>query len=155
MKLITASLLLAALLYAGAYSWADVTGRPHDLSLGNPKGHCINCHDLHQPNLGKGFEHNLKRQNEIAVCYQCHAGTLNNYSSIDKSFPNYTTLYSRYDIRSEFSQQHIHFPDYGMDGEHNKCSQCHNPHGVFNHESTTRRPKLLSAGPDVVTDTDE
>jgi len=146
---------LALWFMAGAPLNADVTGRPHDLTRSNPKGHCLNCHDLHQTGLGQGYAHNLKRANEMAVCYQCHAGALNDYSSIDPSYKNITGLYSHYDIRSEFSQQHIHFPRYGMDGEHNKCSYCHNPHGVFNHASTTRKPKLLSAGPDVVTDTDE
>ncbi|MBI5189818.1 MAG: discoidin domain-containing protein [Nitrospirae bacterium] len=152
------ALLVAALMTAllGAASLnADVTGRPHDLSLTNPRGHCINCHDLHQTGLGEGFAHNLKRANEIAVCYQCHAGTMNDYSSIDPTMPNKTSLYSDYNIRAEFDQTHIHFPTFGMDGEVNRCSYCHNPHGVFNHESTTRKPKLLSAGPDVVTDTDE
>src|SRR5512135_2374793 len=146
--------ILAVLAFA-LPGFANVTGRPHDLSLDNPKGHCINCHDLHQPKLGEGHAHNLKRANEIEVCYQCHAGALNNYSSIDKSMPNFTSLMSRYDIRGEFSQSHIHFPRYGMDGEKNKCSYCHNPHGVFDHTSTTRKPKLLSAGPDRVTDTDD
>ena len=154
-KTTTLWLALLAALALSTPSHANVTGRPHDLSLDNPKGHCINCHDLHQPKLGEGHAHNLKRANEIEVCYQCHAGSLNNYSSIDKSMPNVTSLLSRYDIRGEFSQTHIHFPRYGMDGEKNKCSYCHNPHGVFDHTSTTRKPKLLSAGPDVVTDTDD
>jgi len=134
---------------------SDVTGRPHDLSLDNQQGHCINCHDLHQTGLGAGFAHNLKRANEIAVCYQCHAGAESNYTSIDPSFPNWTVLISSYNIKAEFEQPNIHFALYGMDGEHNKCSHCHNPHGVFDSTSTTRRPKLLSAGPDVVTDTDD
>ena len=148
-------LVIASAVCLSASAGANVTGRPHDLSLDNPKGHCINCHDLHQTKLGEGYAHNLKRSNEIDVCYQCHAGALNSYSSIDKTLPNRTALFSHYDIRSEFNQTHIHFPRYGMDGEHNQCSYCHNPHGVFDHTSTTRKPKLLSAGPDVVTDTDE
>jgi len=153
-RLLTYIAVVAAVML-GSAAFADVTGRPHDLSLSNPKGHCINCHDLHQTKLGAGYAHNLKRANEMEVCYQCHAGTHSNYSSIDPTMPNRTSLISRYDIRSEFEDDHVHFPRYGMDGEHNKCSQCHNPHGVFNHTSTTRKPKLLSAGPDAVTDTDE
>src|SRR5512143_29893 len=138
-KILTAfllSLVFACGVFTVVDAPADVTGRPHDLSLTNEKGHCINCHDLHQTKLGQGFDHNLKRANEIAVCYQCHAGALNSYSSIDPAYPNYTNLYSQYDIRGEFNQAHIHFPRYGMDGEHNKCSYCHNPHGVFNSAST-------------------
>jgi len=151
------AVLIAAGMWLGSGSalHADVAGRPHDLGLDNSRGHCINCHDLHQTGLGEGFEHNLKRANEMEVCYQCHAGAMNDYSSIDPTMPSRTSLYSYYDIRSEFGQSHIHFPRYGMDGEHNKCSQCHNPHGVFDPATTTRKPKLLSAGPDGVTDTDE
>ena len=155
MKIVAAIAVTAAIYALGTPSYADVTGRPHDLGLTNPQGHCLNCHDLHQVELGEGYEHNLKRANEIAVCYQCHAGTLNNYSSIDPSMPDGRSLYSQYDVKGEFSQAHSHFSKYGMDGEHNKCSECHNPHGVFDAASTTRKPKLLSAGPDVVTDTDE
>src|SRR5512135_3428548 len=121
------------LMYAAPAS-ADVTGRPHDLSLTNPKGHCLNCHDLHQVNLGEGYAHNLKRANEMEVCYQCHSGPLDsivNYTTIDPTTPDPTTLYSHYDIRDEFSQPHNHFPRYGLDGEHNRCSLCHNPHGVL------------------------
>ncbi len=147
--------IVAGLALSGTQSMADVTGRPHDLSIDNDEGHCINCHDLHQVNLGEGYPHNLKRGNEIKVCYQCHAGAFSDYSSIDPSLENSASLLSHYDIRAEFSQPHIHFPRYGMDGEINKCSFCHNPHGVFNQGSTTRKPKLLSAGPDAVTDTDE
>lgn len=154
-SVLIAATVLAAFLGLGATSRADVTGRPHDLSLDNPRGHCINCHDLHQTGLGEGYEHNLKRANEIEVCYQCHAGSMSDYSSIDPSFPNHSELLSGYDIRAEFSDTHSHFERYGMDGEHNKCSHCHNPHGVFDPTSTMRLPKLLSAGPDAVTATDE
>jgi len=154
-NIIIAAAVSSVVLLTVCPSRADVTGRPHDLSLDNPRGHCINCHDLHQTGLGEGFAHNLKRANEVAVCYQCHAGALNDYSSIDPSYPNPSELESNYDIRSEFNQTHIHFERYGMDGENNHCSDCHNPHGVFNASSTTRLPKLLSAGPDKVTDTDE
>ena len=147
--------IIAGSVLSGTQVLADVTGRPHDLSIDNEEGHCINCHDLHQVNLGEGYPHNLKRGNEIKVCYQCHAGAFNDYSSIDPSLGSSASLISHYDILAEFNQTHTHFPRFGMEGEINKCSFCHNPHGVFNHESTTRKPKLLSAGPDAVTDTDE
>ena len=149
-------LVLISLAVLGLWSpaHADVTGKPHDLGLGNPKGHCTNCHDLHQVGLGEGFTHNLKRANEMMVCYQCHAGAFNDYTCIDPSYKGTTSLKAHSDIRGEFDLPYSHYPD-GMDGEANKCSHCHDPHGVFDHASTTRKPKLLKAGVEGVTETDE
>ena len=160
-NLIFIALLCSALLSLSSPGLAYVPGKPHDFSLNNPKGHCLNCHDPHQPNNpGTGYAYVLKRPNEIAVCYQCHAGSQNNYSTIDPTLPltSITSVESPYDIQSEFNSNPAdsHFPDFPyMDGEVNKCSECHNPHGIFNSNSTTKYPMLLSAGPDAVKGTYE
>ena len=160
-NLIFYTLLCSALLCLSSPGLAYVPGKPHDFSLNNPKGHCLNCHDPHQPNNpGTGYAYVLKRPNEIAVCYQCHAGSQNNYSTIDPTLPlsSVSSVESPYDIRSEFNNNPAdsHFPDFPyMDGEVNKCSECHNPHGIFNSNSTTKYPMLLSAGPDAVKGTYE
>src|SRR3990172_370225 len=107
LRILPALIFLALLgLPFPAPSPASVTGKPHDLDLNNPKATCLHCHDLHQVKLGEGYAHNLKRANEIAVCYQCHAGALNDYSTIDPSLPNRTSFYSRYDVRAEFQLSH-------------------------------------------------